>query len=433
ESGRPTLICCKTVIGWGSPNKQGTAGVHGAALGEEEVAAARKTLDWQDDTPFAIPQPIYDAWDKREAGAAAEQQWQALHSQYREQYPEQAAEFDRRQHAALPDNWAEAAQAFVRQTQAQGKKVATRVASKATIAAYAELLPELFGGSADLSGSNGTDWDGHRTITAGDFGGNYLYYGVREFGMTAITSGIALHRGLIPFSGTFLTFSDYARNAVRLAALMGLRNILVYTHDSIGLGEDGPTHQSVEHVASLRLIPNLHVWRPADDVETAVAWRAALEREDGPSALALTRQGVAHQERDQACLETVARGGYILWEPEAEPEAIVIATGSEVELAVAAARTLADEGRAVRVVSMPCVAVFDAQNAAYRARVLPPELTRRVAVEAGVSQYWWKFVGSAGRVLGVDDYGESAPYEEVYAHFGLTEAGVAQALRELLA
>ncbi|ROO30222.1 transketolase [Salinisphaera orenii] len=430
ETTRPTLICCRTVIGWGAPSMQGTAGVHGAALGDDEIAAARAELGWSDETRFAIPDEIYAAWDKRQAGADAERDWLATHKTYAEKYPEDAAEFSRRMAGQMPRNWSALCREFIEHTQSSGKRTATRKSSKATIGAYAAGLPELFGGSADLSGSNGTDFDGHKPIAAGDFSGNYLYYGVREFAMTAITNGMSLHGGFTPFGGTFLTFSDYARNAVRMAALMRSRNILVYTHDSIGLGEDGPTHQAVEHVASLRLIPNLHVWRPGDDVEVAVAWQAAIERANGPTALALSRQDVDHQDRDADQLAAIARGGYVLREPADAARALVIATGSELELAVAAARTLEGEGIAVRVVSMPCLELFNAQSAAYRASVLPAEITARVAVEAGVSDPWYRLVGANGRVIGVDDFGASAPGDEVYRHFGLTADAVAEALRE---
>jgi len=433
ETGKPTLICCKTVIGWGAPNKQGTEGVHGAALGDEEIALARKTLGWADATPFAVPQPVYDAWNKRDNGEMAEREWRAVHTQYAEQFPEDIAEFDRRIAGDLPDDWAQAIDQFIHDTQSGGKDDATRKASKAVIGFIAEHLPELIGGSADLSGSNGTDFKGHQALAPGELSGNYIYYGVREFGMTAIANGLALHGGFIPFVGTFLTFSDYARNAVRMAALMKQRNVLVYTHDSIGLGEDGPTHQSVEHVASLRLIPNLHVWRPCDDVETAVAWQAALARRDGPVALALSRQTLRHQSRDEAALTAIARGGYVLWEPDTQPQALVIATGSELELAAAAAKTLAAEGLPVRVVSMPCVEVFEAQDSAYRQSVLPDAITARLAVEAGVTSLWYRHVGTAGRVIGLDTYGESAPAGDVFEHFGITESAVADALRDMIA
>ena len=431
ETAKPTLICCKTVIGWGSPNKQGTEGVHGAALGDEEIALARKTLDWPQ-APFEIPQAVYDAWNKRDNGARLQREWQALHTQCAEQDAQMIAEFDRRMRGDLPADWAVHVNKLVQQVQDAGKDDATRKASKSAIEGYAPALPELIGGSADLSGSNCTNWKGHQVLRPNEFSGNYVYYGVREFGMTAITNGLSLHGGFIPFSGTFLTFSDYARNAIRMAALMRTRNILVYTHDSIGLGEDGPTHQSVEHVASLRLIPNMRVWRPGDDVETAAAWGAAIAHADGPSAIALSRQNVLHQARDAQQLGNIEKGGYILWEPETKPQALIIATGSEVQLATAAAKALASEGHAVRVVSMPCLEVFKQQSADYRAEVLPAEITARVSVEAGVTDTWYPWVGPQGVALGVNTYGESAPFEEVYAHFGLTEAGVADAVRGLL-
>lgn len=432
ETAKPTLICCTTVIGWGSPNKQGTEGVHGAALGDDEVALARKTLNWPQ-APFEIPQAIYDGWNKRANGERLEREWQALHTQYAEQDAQTIAGFDRRMAGDLPAGWDEQVASFLKQTQEQGKDDATRKSSKAAIEAYAPLLPELIGGSADLSGSNCTDWKGHTVLRPHEFAGNYVYYGVREFGMTAITNGISLHGGFIPFSGTFLTFSDYARNGLRMAALMRKRNIFVYTHDSIGLGEDGPTHQSVEHVASLRLIPNLNVWRPGDDVETAAAWAAGIERSDGPTAIALSRQGVAHQTRDAGQVSAIARGGYILLEPEQKPQALIIATGSEVPLATAAAQALAAEGVPVRVVSMPCLEVFKAQSGEYRNTVLPQDIEARVAVEAGVSEPWYRYVGPRGQVIGVDTYGESAPAKQVYQHFGITEEAIAQAVRDLLA
>ncbi|HET7314923.1 transketolase [Salinisphaera sp.] len=432
ETTKPTLICCKTVIGWGSPNKKGTAGIHGSALGEEEVAATRKQLGWSDDTPFAIPDDIYAGWDHREAGDRAEQDWRQTYDNYKTANPELAAELERRLAGKLPDNWREHARSVIESMQSDGGRTATRKSSKAVIGAYAKLLPELFGGSADLSGSNGTDFDGHKPIIANEFDGNYVYYGVREFGMTAMTNGISLHGGFIPFGATFLTFSDYARNAVRMAALMRSRNVLVYTHDSIGLGEDGPTHQPVEHLAALRLIPNLHVWRPGDDVEVAVAWQAAIERENGPCALALSRQDVDHQDRDADTVAAIANGGYVLRDTQGKPDAIVMATGSELELAVAAADQLAGE-IAVRVVSIPCVEVFREQSASYRDSVLEPSVTARVAVEAGVSDGWLGYVGPTGQVVGVDDFGLSAPGPEVYKAFGLTVEGVVDALRNQVA
>ncbi|GAB3681253.1 transketolase [Salinisphaera aquimarina] len=429
ETRKPTLICCKTVIGWGSPNMQGTAGAHGAALGDDEIAAARAEIGWKDTTRFAVPDDIYAGWNKREAGAAAEKAWQGAFADYEQKHPQDAAEFKRRLAGEMPQNWSALCRQFIEKTQSDGKRTATRKASKAAIGAYAAALPELLGGSADLSGSNGTDFDGHRAITALDYSGNYVYYGVREFGMTAITNGLSLHGGFTPFGATFLTFSDYARNAVRMAALMRSRNILVYTHDSIGLGEDGPTHQAVEHVASLRLIPNLHVWRPGDDVETAVAWQAAIERANGPTALVLSRQDMDHQTRDADQIAAIAQGGYVLREPEGEAQALVIGTGSELELAVAAAERLNAEGIGVRVVSMPCLEVFNAQSAAYRESVLPAGITARVAVEAGVSDSWYRFVGAAGQVIGVDDFGMSAPAEQVYEAFGVTANAVVEALK----
>lgn len=432
ETDKPTLICCKTVIGWGSPNKEGTEGAHGAALGKDEVALVRATLGWTDATPFAIPKEVYDAWDNREAGAQVEREWQAVHDQYAQHHPDAVTEFDRRMAGELPGGWNELVHQCLAHTQDQGKDDATRKASKAAIEAYAPQLPELIGGSADLSGSNCTNWKGHTVLRPHEFAGNYVNYGVREFGMTAITNGLSLHGGFIPFSGTFLTFSDYARNGVRMSALMGIRNIFVYTHDSIGLGEDGPTHQSVEHVASLRLIPNLNVWRPGDDVETAAAWASGIARNDGPTAIALSRQGVAHQPRNAQQLDAIAKGGYVLWEPEQAAQALIIATGSEVQLAMAAAQALVAEGLAVRVVSMPCVELFKTQPQAYRDQVLPPGINARVAVEAGVTENWYRYVGTQGRVIGVDAYGESAPAEDVYKYFGVTEDAIAQAVRDLL-
>jgi len=430
EKHKPTLICCKTVIGWGAPNMKGTAGVHGAALGDDEIKAARAELGWNDETRFAIPDDIYAGWDRREDGAAAEKTWLDTFNAYREAYPEDATEFERRMAGEMPSDWVAICRSFIDKTQAEGKRTATRKSSKAAIGAFAAVLPELLGGSADLSGSNGTDFDGHKSITAVDYTGNYVNYGVREFGMTAIMNGLSLHGGFTPFGATFLTFSDYARNAVRMAALMRSRNVLVYTHDSIGLGEDGPTHQAVEHVASLRLIPNLHVWRPGDDVETAVAWQAAIERANGPTALILSRQDMDHQPRDAEQVAAIAQGGYVLREADsATPAAIVIGTGSELELAVAAAERLAGEGIAVRVVSMPCVEVFNAQSAAYRESVLPASVSARVAVEAGVSDSWYRFVGATGHVVGVDDFGASAPAEQVYSEFGVTVDAVADAIK----
>ncbi len=430
ETGRPTLICCKTVIGWGSPNKQGTEGVHGAALGEDEVALARETLGWQH-APFEIPDAVRAGWDARERGQAWQAQWQERLEAYAREYPEPAAELSRRMRGELPAGWDETAAKLVRQTHEAAAKVATRKSSQQALATFSEVLPELVGGSADLAGSNGTMWSGVREVTPQQGDANYIYFGVREFAMSAIVNGMAVHGGFIPYGATFLTFSDYARNAVRMSALMKTGSIFVYTHDSIGLGEDGPTHQPVEHLASLRMIPGLHVWRPCDAVESAVCWREAIARRDGPSVLVFSRQGLEHQPREQQTIDDIARGGYILRDCEGEPEAIIIATGSEVELATAAAATLGDDGRRVRVVSMPCTARFDAQDPAYRDRVLPPAVTRRVIVEAGVSEGWYRYAGSAGVVLGLDRFGESAPAGDLMKYFGFTADHVVAAVRKL--
>ncbi len=431
ETARPSLVCARTVIGYGSPNKQGTAGTHGAPLGADEVAAVRERLGWTA-PPFEIPKAVADGWDARQRGAAAEAEWNERFQAYRKAHPRLAREFLRRTRGALPDDFDAHAGGVLSRTSDDAPTVATRKASEMALEGLGPELPELLGGSADLTGSNNTRWSGSKVLDASDAGGNYLHYGVREFGMTAIGNGIALHGGFIPYTGTFLTFSDYARNAVRMAALMGIRQVLVYTHDSIGLGEDGPTHQAVEHAACLRLIPNVAVWRPCDAVETVAAWKAAVKRADGPTALLLTRQNVAHQERSASQLALIERGGYVLRDCEGQPSVILIATGSEVEIAAAARDALAADGIAARLVSMPCVEAFDAQPADYRESVLPAAVTARVSVEAGVSDYWYKFVGAEGRRLGVDRFGESAPYKEVYAEFGLTPEDVAAAAREVL-
>ena len=431
QSDRPTLICCKTVIGFGSPNKAGTAATHGAPLGEDEVAAARKELGWTA-PPFEIPAGVAAAWDGRERGLAEETAWNERFARYAEQYPELAAEYARRTAAKLPDGWTAAADSAISGIAEAGETMATRKASQVALEAFAPYLPELLGGSADLTGSNLTKHSASVPITADEAGGNYVYYGVREFGMTAMGNGMALHGGVIPYSGTFLTFSDYARNALRMAALMKIRNILVYTHDSIGLGEDGPTHQPVEHVASLRLMPNMRVWRPCDTVETAVAWRDAIERKDGPTSLVLTRQGVPHQPRSDEQIAAIRRGGYVLYEPKAAPDIILIATGSEVGLAMDAARALADDGVPARVVSMPAVDVFDAQDADYRESVIPESVSARVAVEAGVTEGWWRIVGPKGRVVGIDSFGASAPAGELFTHFGFTVDNVVAVARDAL-
>jgi transketolase len=425
--GKPTLICCKTIIGQGSPNKAGTHDVHGAALGAAEVAATREALDWTA-PPFEIAADIAAAWDARARGAAAERAWRERFEAYRSAYPLEAAEFERRMAGELPADFAQRLPALLQQIAARPDALATRKASQNALDAFAPLLPELFGGSADLTGSNLTNFKG--CVRAGrDAWGNHLSYGVREFGMAAIMNGIALHGGYIPYGGTFLTFSDYSRNAIRMAALMKQRVIHVLTHDSIGLGEDGPTHQSVEHVPSLRLIPNLDVWRPADGLETAVAWACALERRDGPSALALSRQNLP---RVSAAIEPalIRRGGYVLSDVE-EPQAVILATGSEVEIALAAQAQLATEGLRARVVSMPCTNVFDRQPASYQDAVLPPQLPA-VAVEAAHPDFWRKYVGRSGRVVGIATFGESAPAKELYAHFGITAQEVARAVRELV-
>ena len=431
ETGRPSLICCRTIIGWGSPNKQGTEATHGAALGADEVARTRENIGWPY-PPFVVPEDIGAAWDAHERGAAAEAAWQELMAGFAAEYPAEHAELARRLAGELPAGWADSADAALATLAAASGNVATRKASELALNAFGPSLPELIGGSADLSGSNNTFFKGSRRIAAGDFDGNYLHYGVREFGMTAIMNGLSLHGGFKPYGGTFLVFSDYARNAVRMAALMRQPVTLVFTHDSIGLGEDGPTHQPIEHLASLRLIPNLNVWRPCDQAETAVAWRDALEGTGTPNILALSRQNLPAQPRDTAQLEAIRRGGYVLREAAGEPVALIIATGSEVGIAVEAAARLEAEGVMVRVVSMPCVEVFRAQDRAWRDAVLPPGVTARLAVEAGVPDSWYPFVGSAGEVLGIERFGESAPAPQLFEHFGFSSANVAARVRALL-
>ena len=431
ETGRPTLICCRTVIGWGAPNKQGTEATHGAALGADEVARTRANIGWPH-APFVIPEEIRAGWDARERGTVVEAEWDRTMTAYAAEYPEQSAELARRLAGALPDDWPQASGAVIAALAESAANVATRKASELSLNGFGPLLPELVGGSADLTGSNNTFFKGSRAIGAGDFAGNYLHFGVREFGMTAILNGMALHGGFRPYGGTFLVFSDYARNAVRMAALMRQPVTLVYTHDSIGLGEDGPTHQPIEHLASLRLIPNLRVWRPCDIAETAVAWRDALESETTPTVLALSRQNLPAQPRTPEQLAAIRRGGYVLHEPDSEPGALLIATGSEVALAVEAAKQLAGEGIAVRVVSMPCIEAFRAQDAAWRDAVLPPRITARLAVEAGVPDSWYRFVGTAGAVVGIERFGESAPAPELFEHFGYTPTAVAARLKALL-
>ncbi len=427
ETDRPTLICCRTIIGFGAPAKQGTAAAHGAALGEGEVAAARRRLNWGY-PPFEIPRDVYRDWDMRAQGVEVEGSWRALLERYREAFPELAEEFGRRMRGELPAGWRQRLMAHADEVQALGAPIETRKASQACLDVLGPFVPELLGGSADLTGSNGTQWSGAGWLHEG---GRYLNFGVREFGMTAIANGIALHGGLVPYTGTFLVFMEYARNAVRLAALMGIRNVLVYTHDSVGLGEDGPTHQPVEQLTNLRTTPNLSLWRPCDGVETAHAWAAALARTDGPTALALTRQKTACQPREDAA--AIARGGYVLRRETGALEVVVIATGSEVELAVAAAAALGEEGRGVRVVSMPSVDVFLAQDAEYRESVLPAACRRRVAVEAGHPDYWYRFVGLDGAVVGVDTFGVSAPGDVALEAMGIHAAAVVEAIREVAA
>jgi transketolase len=436
KSDRPTLICCKTVIAKGAPTKAGTADAHGAALGEKEVAATRAAIGWTH-AAFEIPDRVYAGWDARGRGAALESDWRARFAAYRAAHPEAATEFDRRMAGELPADFAPKAAAFVAAQAAKAETVATRKSSQQAIEAYAKLLPEMIGGSADLTGSVFTNWSGSKAVSR-SAAGNYVNFGVREFAMSAIANGLALHGGFIPYVGTFLTFSDYARNAVRMAALMKARVVYVYTHDSIGLGEDGPTHQAVEHAASLRLIPNMNLWRPCDSVETAVAWHEALARRDGPSALLLTRQNVAPQKRDDETIAAIRRGGYVVADfadGNAARRAVVIATGSEVSLAIAAREALATEGIAVRVVSMPCTRVFDLQDCAYRASVLPAGVPR-VAVEAGSTDGWRKYVGAAddprAAVVGIDTFGESAPGGVLFKFFGFTAEAVAAAVRNVL-
>lgn len=429
DTGRPTLICCRTTIGMGAPNKQGTAATHGAPLGADEVAATREALGWAY-PPFVIPTEIYDGWDARERGAAAEAAWNEAFTAYRAAYPALASELERRLAGELPADFDSQATAYIAQCQGDGASVATRKASQSTLNAFGPHLPELLGGSADLAGSNLTLWSGSQGLAADDASGNYIYYGVREFGMSAIMNGIALHGGFIPYGATFLVFMEYARNAVRMAALMRQRCIFVYTHDSIGLGEDGPTHQPVEQLTALRSTPRLHTWRPCDAVESAVAWKAALQHDDGPTALVFSRQGLPHQPRDEAQLAAIAHGGYVLRDCEGTPEAIIIATGSEVGLAVAAAEAL--DGRAVRVVSLPCPEVFEAQDALYRESVLPSDCLARVAVEAAHADYWYKYVGLDGRIVGMHSFGESAPAEQLFETFGFTVDNVVAAVNEVL-
>ena len=428
---RPSLICAKTTIGFGAPNVCGTHGVHGAPLGDDEIQASREFLGW-DYPPFEIPDSVYDRWDARARGNAAEAQWRQTLAAYREAHPELAADFERRMAGELPSTFAAHAQAFIEKAQAEGGDDASRKHSQAVLNGFGPHLPELTGGSADLTGSNNTWWKDCSAVSAEDPGGNYLFYGVREFGMTAIMNGMALHGGLIPYAGTFLVFSDYARNAVRMAALMGVRSILVYTHDSIGLGEDGPTHQPIEQLPALRLIPNLDVWRPCDLTETAVAWQMALTRSDGPSAMALSRQKLPHQSRQNDEIEGIRRGGYILREPAVEPQGIIMASGSEVGMAMDAADALEARGHAIRVVSVPCLERFLAQPAAYRESVLPAAIQARAAVEAAQPDSWRALVRHDVGLVGLRQFGASAPGDRVYEHMGLTTDAVVSALEQQL-
>ncbi|EGQ7832541.1 transketolase [Vibrio vulnificus] len=429
---RPTLICTKTIIGFGSPNKSGSHDCHGAPLGAEEIAATRKELGWEHG-PFEIPQEVYAEWSAKEAGAAKEAAWNEKFAAYEAAYPELAAEFKRRVNGELPAQWEEKANQIIADLQANPANIASRKASQNALEAFGKMLPEFMGGSADLAPSNLTMWSGSKSLEANDFSGNYIHYGVREFGMTAIMNGIALHGGFVPYGATFLMFMEYARNAMRMAALMKIQNIQVYTHDSIGLGEDGPTHQPVEQIASLRLTPNMSTWRPCDQVESAVAWKLAIERKDGPSALIFSRQNLAQQPRSAEQVADIAKGGYILKECDGKPELILIATGSEVELAVKAAEQLTAEGKKVRVVSMPATDTFDKQDAAYRESVLPSDVTARIAIEAGIADFWYKYVGFDGRIIGMTTFGESAPADQLFEMFGFTVENVVNTAKELLA
>ncbi|EGR4254737.1 transketolase, partial [Vibrio cholerae] len=432
ETSRPTLICTKTIIGFGSPNKAGSHDCHGAPLGNDEIKAAREFLGWEY-APFEIPADIYAAWDAKQAGASKEAAWDEKFAAYAKAYPAEAAEYKRRVAGELPANWEAATSEIIANLQANPANIASRKASQNALEAFGKLLPEFMGGSADLAPSNLTMWSGSKSLTAEDASGNYIHYGVREFGMTAIINGIALHGGFVPYGATFLMFMEYARNAMRMAALMKVQNIQVYTHDSIGLGEDGPTHQPVEQIASLRMTPNMSTWRPCDQVESAVAWKLAIERKDAPSALIFSRQNLAQQPRSAEQVANIAKGGYILKDCAGQPELILIATGSEVELAVAAYEQLSAEGKAVRVVSMPSTDAFDKQDAAYREAVLPSAVTKRIAIEAGIADFWYKYVGFGGRIIGMTSFGESAPAGELFKLFGFTTENVVKQAKELLA
>ncbi|HCH23459.1 MAG TPA: transketolase [Oceanospirillaceae bacterium] len=428
---QPTLICCKTIIGFGSPNKEGKEDCHGAPLGDDEIALTRKQLGWSYG-PFDIPADIREEWDARDAGYDAEQIWNKDFAAYAEAYPELAAELLRRIAGDLPENFSADADAYIAQLQADGNTIASRKASQNTLNAFGPMLPEMLGGSADLAGSNLTLWSGSKGVSKDDANGNYVFYGVREFAMSAIMNGAALHGGFIPYGATFLVFMEYARNAVRMAALMKQRVLFVYTHDSIGLGEDGPTHQPIEQIPNLRLTPNLDTWRPCDTVESAVAWKSSLERTDGPAALIFSRQNLPHQDRSAEQVANVAKGGYVLSDSDAAPQAIIIATGSEIGIAQEAAASLRAQGKAIRVVSMPCTEAFERQDAAYQESVLPAAVTARVAVEAAHADYWYKYVGLQGRIVGMTTFGESAPAGQLFEMFGFTADNVAAQVTELL-
>ena len=428
---KPSLICCKTVIGYGAPNLCGSHDCHGAPLGDDEIKATRENLGWTH-APFVIPPDIAEGWDAKQKGADAENNWGVKFAAYKKAHPELAAEFERRVKGELPANWSEQSWEFIKSVDSKAETIASRKASQNALNGLGPLLPEFLGGSADLAGSNLTIWKGSKGISNTVSDGNYLYYGVREFGMSAIMNGIVLHGGFVPYGATFLMFSEYARNALRMAALMKIPTIFVYTHDSIGLGEDGPTHQPIEQTATLRMIPNMSVWRPCDAVESAVCWKYAVERKAGPSCLIFSRQNLKHMERTPEQLEDISRGGYILRNCEGTPEAIIIATGSEVELAVNAYDELTGKGRKIRVVSMPSTDAFDAQDVAYRESVLPPNVTRRVAVEAGVTSYWAKYVGLVGKVVGIDHFGESAPAGQLFKEFGFTVENVVKTVESVL-
>ncbi len=429
ESGKPTLLCCKTIIGKGSPNKEGKEECHGAALGEDEVALTRERIGWPH-APFEVPEEVYAGWSAKEKGASAESAWQVTFDAYQEKYPELAKEYTRRISGDLPQDFSAKADEYVLSLQEKGESIASRKASFNALNAFGPMLPELMGGSADLAPSNLTFWDGAKALEASDASGNYIHYGVREFGMTAIANGLALHGGFIPYGATFLVFMEYARNAMRMAALMKQRNIQVYTHDSIGCGEDGPTHQPIEQVANLRSTPNMHCWRPADTVESAVAWKSALERKDGPSALIFSRQNLPHIDRDAATVANVSKGAYVVKAVQS-PELLIMATGSEVSLALEAADRLSADGMQVQVVSMPCCEIFLAQDDAYKEQVLPSSVRKRIAVEAGAKHTWYQYVGLDGVVIGMDSFGESAPAADLFKYFNITSEAVVDAAKSL--